>query len=185
MQKIILVLFLVSILVCLIGCESPLFQAVFQEQKWSENYVLADGVICTSPEMIDGDINTVGKAHFPDRVGGRTVYGAFPNAEVDITLPEKKSIHKIVIYSNKLESFRVMASIGTGENWKEIANLDNNTEKMIVIKASVVTDKIKIRARPISGNSSIAARDVGLAGRVRQMLEPEIQEIELYGFASN
>ena len=185
MQKIILELCLVSILVCLIGCESPLFQAVFQEQEWSENYVLADGVICTSPEMIDGDINTVGRASFPERVGGRTVYGAFPNAEVDITLPEKKSIHKIVIYSDKLESFRIMASAGTGGNWKEIANFDNNTEKMIVIKASVVTDKIKIRARPIAGDSSVAARDVGLAGRVRAMLEPEIQEIELYGFASN
>ena len=182
MQKIILVLCLVLIF---IGCESPLFQAVFQEQEWSENYVLADGVICTSPEMIDGDMNTVGRTSFPERVGGRTIYGAFPNAEVDITLPEKKSIRKIVIYSDKLESFRVMASIGTGENWKEIANFDNNTEKMIVIKASVVTDKIKIRARPITGDTSTAMRDIGLASRTRQMIEPEIQEIELYGFASN
>ncbi len=185
MQKIILVLCLVLILVCLIGCESPLFQAIFQEQEWSENYVLADGVICTSPEMIDGDINTVGRASFPERVRGRTSYGAFPNAEVDITFPEKKSIHKIVIYSENLSSFRIMASVGTGENWREIAEIDKNKEKKIVIKASFVADKIKIRARPLASTGEVVRGAFGGVSSLTRMSEPEIQEIEIYGFAGN
>jgi hypothetical protein len=160
-----------------------LFRSVFQEQEWSENYVLADGVKCTSPEMIDGDLNTVGKTVFPETVYGRTVLGAFPSAEVEVTLPEKKSIRKIVIHSEDLSSFEVLASMGKQEDWKLIKEFDNNTEKEIVIRTSVVTDRVRIRARGKSSFSG-AERDV-LRGRVmtlRSVAEPEIQEIELYGF---
>jgi len=178
MRNIILILFLVAMVVCLIGCESKLVQAVFQEQEWSENYALEDGVTCTSPDMIDGSIGTVGRAPFPERIVGRTVYGAFPNAEVEITFPEKKSIHKIVIHSEKLEDFKVLALTGPGENWDLLAEIDSNKEKMVVIKASAMTNKIKIRARGIpssAGDGSLHSIKVA---------EPEIQEIEIYGYAA-
>ena len=81
MQRVALMVCFVSISMCIIGCGSSLFQSLFPEQEWSENYCLADGVGCTAPEMIDGDINTVGRTTFPEKVHGRTVYGAFPNAE--------------------------------------------------------------------------------------------------------
>lgn len=186
MRKTILIVFLMLILICLAGCESPLFQALFQEQEWSENYALADGVTCTAMEMIDGDVNTVGKAVFPERVHGMTVYGAFPSAEAEVVLPEKKSIHKIVIRSENLSTFDILASVGKAgqsDNWKIIKEFKNNREKEIVIKTSVMTDKIKIRARPLSTASGgqLNLRD-GWLRTTRPVDAPEIQEIELYGF---
>lgn len=183
MRKIALILFLMSVLICFAGCESPLIQALFQEQEWSENYALADGVTCTAMEMIDGDINTAGRAVFPEGVRGRTIYGAFPSAEAEVVLPEKKSIHKIVIHSEALETFEVLASTGLKGEWKLIKEFDNNSEKEVVIKASVITDKIKIRARGLSSRSDteVTRRGVWL-GTTRSIRVPEIQEIELYGF---
>jgi hypothetical protein len=187
MRKTILLLYLASISMGLAGCGSPVFQAIFQEQEWSENYALADNAKCTSPEMIDGDVNTAGKTVFPEKVYGRTVYGAFPSAEAEITLPEKKSIRKIVVYSEDLTTFEVLASVGGREDWKLIEEFEKNTEKVIVIRTSVVTDKIKLRVR---AKSSFEGTERGVIdGRVTvlrtsKVAEPEIQEIELYGFKS-
>jgi len=184
MRRTALILCFILISIYLAGCESALFQTVFQEQEWSENYALAEGVKCTSPEMIDGDVNTAGKTIFPEGVYGKTVYGAFPSAEVEVTLPEKKSIRKIVIRSEDLSAFDVLASIGEKGDWKLIKEFEKNTEKEIVIRTSVVTDKIKIRAR---GKSSFAGTERGIVhGGVMTMrsttvTEPEILEIELYG----
>ncbi len=179
MRKRGLVIFLVLISVYVAGCESPLFQALFQEQEWSENYALADGVTCTAMEMIDGDINTVGRTVFAESAQGRTRRGRFPSSEAEVILPEKKSIHKIVIRSESLKSFKVLAATGEKDDWKLIKEFDKNTEKEIVIKTSVTTDKIKIRAR-----AEASPVDGGALGYSRsyRMSEPEIQEIELYGF---
>lgn len=183
MRKIALIIFLVLISVCLAGCGSPFFQTLFQEQEWSDNYALADGVTCTAMEMIDGDINTAGKAVFPERTQGRTVYGTYPNAEAEVVLTEKKSIHKIVIRSKDLDTFKVLASVGENKQWKLIKEFDNNKEEVIVIRASVTADKILIRARPLSSVSTTSAnRRGGFLGVSRTVNAPEIQEIELYGF---
>jgi len=176
MREISLMLCFGLVLVGLIGCGSPIFQELFQEQEWSENYALADGVRCTSPEMIDGDVSTAGITVFPEGVSGRTVRGAYPNAEAEVTLPEKKNIRKIVIRSEKLDSFKVMACIGQEGDWETIQEFDNNKETEIVVRASVFTDKIIIRARPESTPTG------GI--RTYRISAPEIQEIELYGFKS-
>ena len=175
-------LLLAFMLLTMVSCGSPMFQNLFKEQQWSENYALADGVRCNPPEMCDGDVNTVGKLPFPEGVYGRTVYGAFPNAEAEITLPEKKTINKIVIRSDSLKDFSVLASVGKDE-WKTIREVSGNKEKEIVIRTSVVTDKIKIRARgrvPMEGPESV--RIVGPTGTSRAIVEPEVREVELYGF---
>ncbi len=167
---------LASVLLSLTACQSALVQSLFEEQEWSENYALADGVRCTSPEMIDGDVSTAGITVFPEGVRGRTVQGVYPNAEAEITLPEKKTIRKIVIRSEKLDSFKVMACTGHEGDWETIREFDNNKEKEIVIRTSVFTDKIMIRARP-EGTPTGGIRTFRVAA-------PEIQEIELYGFKS-
>jgi hypothetical protein len=172
-------------LLSLNACESQLFQTLFKEQEWSENYALAEGATCTAPEMIDGDVTTAGKTTFPERVYGRTVFGAFPSAEAEITLPERKSIRKIVIRSEDLSTFEVLASSGEGGDWKLVKEFDNNTEKEIVIRTSIITDKIRIRAR---GKSTLEGVERSVVhGGIRTLqratiIEPEIQEIELYGF---
>ncbi len=170
------------------GCQSPLLQKLFKEQEWSENYALADGAKCTSPEMIDGDLNTSGKTVFPEKVYGRTVYGGFPSAEAEITLPEKKPIRKIVIYSQDLSKFEVLASTGEEGEWQLVKEFESNSEKQIVIRTSVFTDRIKIRARaktaPAEGVERGVVRGAIVTLRTRNAQEPEIEEIELYGFKS-
>ena len=171
-------------LLTLAACQGGVFQTLFEEQEWSENYALADGVRCTAPEMIDGDVNTTGKTAFPEAVRGRTVYGVYPSAEAKITLPEERSIRKIVIRSNDLKSFEVLASAGR-DDWRLVAEFDNNKEKDITIRTSVVTDKIKIRARgkaSFDGTRSGVVRGALVTTRSATMAEPKIQEIELYGF---
>jgi hypothetical protein len=184
-RKVVLILCFISISMSLAGCESALFQTIFKEQEWSENYALANGVKCTSPEMIDGDVNTAGAMVFPEKVYGRRVYGAFPNAETEVTLPKKESIRKIVIYSEELDSFEVLASAGDREDWKLIKEFDNNTEKEIVIRTSVVADRIKVRARAKStfdGTERGIVHGGVMTLRTTKVEEPDIQEIELYGF---
>lgn len=185
MQKLyFLIIFL--LVLTIISCGSPLGKTLFKEQEWSENYALEDGVRCTAPEAIDGDLNTAGKALFPEGVYGKPIIGAFPNAELIITLPNKKTISKIVIHSDDLSDFRVMASAGGKEgqeNWKLIKEFSNNSQKEIVIRTSVNTDKILIRARgkaPIQTTESV--RVLGGVITSRKVTEPEIKEIELYGF---
>jgi hypothetical protein len=53
-------------LLTLTACGNSAFQSLPRDQEWTENYALADGVRCTSPEMADGDVNTGGKCVFLD-----------------------------------------------------------------------------------------------------------------------
>jgi hypothetical protein len=54
---------------------------LIEPQEW-ENLAVAEGVRCTAPEMIDGNLKTVGYAK------GRWIH---------LTFPTRKSIHRIVI----------------------------------------------------------------------------------------
>lgn len=179
MRKIILIL----LTLFLLGCESSLFKKVFKEQQWSENYALADGVRCTTPEMIDGDINTAGKTMFPEKVYGSPLLTTIPSTEAEVILPEKKSINKIVIRSENLKNFSVLASTGEKDSWKVIKEFDKNAEKEIVVRTSVVTDRIKIRAKADFSFSGLGTdrANIGIV-KTGKVVEPEIQEIELYGF---
>ncbi len=187
MKKILCFIILILLIVITTSCSTLSSKQLLKEQQWSENYALSDGVQSTSPEMIDGDMDTAGKMLFPESVyGGRAIVGAFPNAEVMITLPEKKSISKIVIHSDDLEDFNVYASVGIiggKEDWKLIKEFTKNKDKEIVIRTSVLTDKILIRAKgkmPLESTESV--RVLGGVVRQRKVIEPEIKEIELYGF---
>ncbi|MGB9596074.1 MAG: hypothetical protein ACPL7B_07310 [Candidatus Poribacteria bacterium] len=187
MKRIPFFIVLISLIVIMISCSSLSSKQLLKEQQWSENYALSDGVQSTSPEMIDGDIGTSGKMLFPESVyGGKAIVGAFPNAEVTITLPEKKSISKIVIYSDDLEDFNIYASIGMRggkEDWKLLKEFIKNKDKEIIIRTSVLTDKILIKAKgkmPLESTESV--RVLGGIVRQRKVMEPEIKEIELYGF---
>lgn len=187
MKKMTLFIILVLLIATVTSCSMLSSKQLLKEQQWSENYALSDGVQSTSPEMIDGDMETSGKMLFPESVyGGKAIVGAFPNAEVTIKLPEKKSISKIVIYSDDLEDFNVYASIGTmggKEDWKLLKEFIKNKDKEIIIRTSVLTDKILIRAKgkmPLESTESV--RVLGGVVRQRKVIEPEIKEIELYGF---
>ena len=187
MRKLTSIILILPLIIFINSCANLSSEGLLKEQQWSENYALADGVQSTAPEMIDGDINTIGKMPFPESVyGGKTVVGAFPNAEVIISLPLKKAIKKIVIYSDDLQDFKVFASVGTvggKEDWKLIKEFINNEQKEIEIRTSFMTDKILVRARgkaPLASTESV--RVLGGVITQRKIMEPEVKEIELYGF---
>ncbi len=181
MGKWVLIICFIFFAIFLMGCGSPLFKSLIQEQEWSENYALADGVRCSAPEIIDGDLNTAAKIMFPEKVYGKTILGGVPNAEADIILPEKKSIHKIVIYSDELPSFSILASTGNKDEWKTIAEFDNNDKKEVVIRTSVTTNTIKIRAKAKTTFEGLSSGRVGVV-QTAKITEPEIKEVELYGY---
>ncbi len=97
----------------LVGCQSTLYEqelSLFVEQNWSDNYALLEGTLSTNPEMIDGDIGTVGETR--PSTGPGKLYGSSNATEVIVTLPEKKLIRKIVIHSDNIQKFVIYADKG-------------------------------------------------------------------------
>lgn len=164
------VAFAIFITFMIIACGS-----VVKEQVWSENYAAIEGVEATSPLMIDGDRSTVGETQAPVE-GGR---GSTEFTEAVVTLPEKKSIRKIVLHTDNLESFSVYAVADDEETWKPLEEIKNNSAKKIEMNVSAVTDKIKIRVRKTSDDERMAGgRSRG--GRMHHA-NGKINEIEIYG----
>jgi hypothetical protein len=136
----------------------------------SENYALAEGVECDAPEAVDGDLNTVSN-----------------NTRIVISLPEKKSIRKIVIHSPNISNFILYESIGEEGQWRPIKSAKGNRLTEVVINTHVTTDKIRMfitdtrggrfadpeSLRDVDGRTNIFSRQVDAP--------PQIQEIELYG----
>ena len=132
---------------------------MFSEQEWSTNYVLLDGAHATNPEMIDGDIGTVGvTSHQSTSNNVRNVTN--PSPEVVITLPEKKVIRRIVIHSDNIVKFNLYADKGgsalSDTDWKLIkeAKAVKSSPIVIPILYSFPTDKIRL---VILGTSDDAA----------------------------
>ncbi len=175
--NIILILILV---LSFVGCK--VFNMLVAEQQWSHNYVLEDGVRAIDPAFIDGDLNTMGKSQFPQE----SAYGLqFPLSEAIVDLPEKKSIHRIVIHSPNLRAFDVMARDDTG-SWKKIKVVGSNRKEVIDLRISTVTDGIKLRIRKTADDATERRKNTqrmpGLIivdGNIRA--SADIKEIELYG----
>jgi len=145
-----------------------IFNDVFAPQEWSENYSLLEGVQCTSPKMIDGKRETIGKT-------GR---------EIIIELPERKSIHKIIIYDTNIEDLILYK--WTGNKWiKETKVINNNTNK-IEIRTGIATKKIRFRIGETFDDERIARKISPVTGKVVgdrvKLGNPVASEIELYGF---
>ena len=153
--------------VCLcIGCST-----LFAPQQLSENYARASGVICNAPMAVDGDLETV---------SNRT--------RILITLPEAKSIRKIIIYSPNISNFIVYESIGQEGEWRPMASVKGNKSTKIVVNTQATTDKIRIFITDTTGTrfakpgvvKNLRGRDVQVFSR-QVDARPIIQEIELYG----
>jgi hypothetical protein len=148
------------------GCST-----LFVPQQLSENYALGRGVECDAPQAVDGDLNTVSN-----------------NRRIMISLPEKKSIRRIVIHSPNISNFILYESIGEAGEWKIIKSIKGNKLSRIDIDTHVITDKIRMfvtdtsgtrfadagSLRDVDGNTNLFSVQVDTA--------PQIQEIELYGF---
>ena len=150
----------------LMGCKAG---QLFQAQEWSENYALMPGTTCTSPAMIDGNVNTVGEA-------GR---------EIMITLPERRSIHRIVLRNINFKDFVIYQSrVGEG-NWQKIRVVENNRLRDLDLRVTATTESVRFRIGGTLEDQRAASRIDSFTGRVtpqRKRAPRRAGEIELYGF---
>ena len=164
--------FIMLILFCLVvGCKSGILKSLASAQEWSENYALLDGTTCTSAEMIDGNLETVGTTgHW-----------------IIVTLPQRKSVHRIVIKGTNIEDVIVYESLGGEGNWRKIEQIKNNVAPTIDMRVRVITDGIRFRVGGTFDDKRIAGqydpRYDAVRNRQVKRGHPYAQEIELYGFA--
>jgi hypothetical protein len=171
--------------VILAGCA-----ALFSEQEWSENYALMEGVQSTSPQIIDGKLNTIGETTFP--AGSQGFIGANPASQVLITLPEKKTIRRIVIHSDNLSEFDIYAdkgSIAVDADWQLIKDVRSVKENPIKISLLIPfpTDRIRLRVLGTKDDALLSrqerARSGGRGWNIgSRRAVGKIREIELYGY---
>jgi hypothetical protein len=166
----------------IIGCKT--LSMLTTPQEWSANYALADGVEANDPAFIDGDLNTIGKSRFPEEAVESL---QFPLSEALVILPERKSIHRIVIHSPNLQVFDIMARDDSG-GWEKIKEVKSKKKETADIRVSTITDGIRVRVRRTSDDAAErrknTTRGVGMIwirGNIRA--SADISEIELYGYA--
>lgn len=188
-------LFIFYIPFMIIGCST-----IFSAQEWSDNYALMDGVQSTSPQMVDGDLETVGEAAF---TSDNTMYAlndkrdfARNDSIVIVSLPEKKKIYRITLHSDNLRHFVVYVDKGKrakSEDWHRIIEMRDVISPKIDLKFKMphYTHQIKIRilkTHPQVQKYGLSTRGSGrldrtiFTNRIPIDLPGRIQEIEIYGF---
>lgn len=168
------------ILSCFVlGC-SGLVSNLTSPQTWSTNYATLEGATCTYvlknsqipvPEMIDGDLETVGKS----------------SHRIIVMLPDRRSIHRIVLRGTNIEDvivYQGLSGLG-GEDWRKIKQVKNNRKPTLDLRVSTVTDRIRFQVggtfddQPLPGAPQFGV----MTGRRVKRGVTIVQEIELYGFA--
>lgn len=155
-----------------LGCQSKVLQMLFEPQEFF-NYAVTEGVTCTSPEMIDGDVKTKGYAD------GRWIH---------LNLPTQKAIHRIAIRGTNIINAMIYEKLEGEGRWRAILQVQNNDTPVIEARVSgVVTDAIRIY---ISGTTDDRKKANRYDPR-RGVIVPQIalgrafvHEIEVYGFVS-
>ncbi|MCG9127856.1 hypothetical protein JT359_09695 [Candidatus Poribacteria bacterium] len=184
--KTITIFSLITISVFLIvGCS-----VLLSEQEWSENYALIEGTNASSPQVIDGNMNTIGESTFP--VGANTNFGSNPASEVVITLPEEKVIRRIVIHSDNIKTFDIFADKGgiiNDTDWKLIKDVKSVKTNPIEIPVLVPfpTRQIRIRILSTTDDAGLSRAQRARSGNFRQYgqnrrAQAKIREIELFGY---
>lgn len=188
-------LFMFCIPFMIMGCST-----IFSAQEWSDNYALMNGVQSTSPQMVDGNLETIGEAAF---TSDNTMYALNEKRDfvrndsiVVVSLPEKKKIYRIILHSDNLKHFVVYVDKGkraNSEDWHRLIEMRDVISPKIDLKLKMphYTHQIKIRILQTHpqvqkyGVSTIGSgrldrtvftnrRSIDLPGRIR--------EIEIYGF---
>jgi hypothetical protein len=176
---------LICFSVIIVGCS-----ALLSQQEWSDNYSLLEGTSATSPQMIDGNLNTIGETTFP--AGTDTAFGSNPASEVIITLPEKKVIRRIVIHSDTLRTFDIFADQGgiiVDQDWKLIKEIKSVKSSLIEIPilVPIPTNRIRLRVLSTTDDAGLKRSQRARSGGRNQFgqnrrAQAKIKEIELYGY---
>ncbi len=196
--RITLLIFLFSLVVLTTGCH-----VLLSEQEWSENYTQLDGTMATSPQMIDGNLNTVGETQAFS--GPQYIYRG-GGSEVIITFPEKKLIRKIVIHSDNIKKFTLYADKGgtalNDTDWqliKEVKSVKSYPLEVAILYA-FPTDRLRLVVLDTSDDASLWRQEKarmytdpnqmmpnffgGRFSTFRRSASGRISEIEIYGYKS-
>ena len=182
------------------GCST-----IFSAQEWSDNYALMDGVQSTSPEMIDGNLETIGEASL---TSNNTVFtlndkGEFVRNDsiVVVSLPEKKKIYRIILHSDNLKRFVIYVDKGKrtkGEDWQRIIEMRDVRSNKIDLKLKMPYDTHQIKIRilkthpQVQKSKTFDISNLRGSGRLDRSIftnrgtpihiPGRIREIEIYGF---
>ena len=148
---------------------------VFSNSQSNGDYVPIAGLVCSSPEMVDGNMDTSDLVYIAGTIsvgkrnkGISTMQLTSPVAHLvsptTVQLSKRYEVGMIVFYGEDLVDFDVLAKVG--EEWKELQRFRNNRRKRIVVTTPVVTDAIRIIA--IKGH--LGSKNP----------RPSIQEIQVY-----
>ena len=159
-------------IVLLSGCQSKVLQMVFEPQELY-NYAVTEGVTCTSPGMIDGDVKTRGYAD------GRWIH---------LNLPTQKAIHRITINGTNIINAMIYEKLEGEGRWRAIMQIQNNESPIIKMRVSgVVTDAIRIYISGTTDDEKQASRYDPRRGAIVPQIKlgkAFIHELEVYGLVS-
>ena len=202
-QQIYISLLFFTILLMITGCST-----IFTAQEWSENYALMDGVQSTSPEMIDGNLETIGEAPLTseDMLDSLNDGAEFVRNDsiVIVSLPEKKRIYRIILHSDNLRHFVIYIDKGRmsrDEDWHRVTEMEDVRTSIIDLKLKMpyFTDKIKIRIikthTQVEKSKTFMINTVSGSGRLDRTIlsnrnlpshaPGRIREIEIYGLITS
>ena len=159
-------------IVLLSGCQSKVLQMVFEPQELY-NYAVTEGVTCTSPGMIDGDVKTRGYAD------GRWIH---------LNLPTQKAIHRITINGTNIINAMIYEKLEGEGRWRAIMQIQNNESPVIKMRVNaVVTDAIRIYISSTTDDKKAANRFDPRRGTIVPQIKlgrAFIHELEVYGLVS-
>jgi hypothetical protein len=194
-SRIVLDVLIIGLMVSLLlsGC-SQLRSLVVRE--WSDNYALMAGTSATHPQMIDGNLTTAGEA---SRIVAARRLSERGVTEVLVSLPQTKSISKIVLVSNQLNqsSFEGECYLFVSQQGVNPAKLQQGEWKLVktFIVEGITTDihfplvptnRILFRLPGRTTFLSMSQRQGQLPNQIittktYDVVAPLIQEIEIYG----
>ena len=154
------------------GCQSKVLQMLIEPQEFY-NYAVTDGVTCTAPEMIDGDVKTKGYAK------GRWIH---------LNLPNRKAIHRITLRGTNITRAMIYEKLEGEGRWHAIQQIEYNESPVIDRRVSgVVTDAIRIYISGTADDEKKASQYDPRRGTIVPQIKlgrPYVHEIEVYGFVS-
>jgi hypothetical protein len=180
-------------IIILSGCGTK-FSSMISE-SWSENYALAtNGAKASTPEINDGDVNTMGVTKPPNRV-------------YTIEFPEDKLVNRVVVYNQNVLAYQLFYWDKKADDWKigyvmdttsgkkqvysnlnklEIPQFDNRvkfiTNKIMLKVTRADSDGIAMTRVP-GKNDKILNQKVEYIGQGRNRMRVDIYQIYVYGSA--
>ena len=172
MQRYLSIFIMFLAIVLLSGCQSKVLQTLIEPQELY-NYAVTEGVTCTAPEMIDGDVKTRGYAD------GRWIH---------LNLPTQKAIHRITLNGTNIINAMIYEKLEGEGRWRAILQIQNNKSPVIKTRFSgVVTEAIRIYISGTTDDEKKASQYDPRRGAIVPQIKlgrPFIHELEVYGFVS-